>query len=137
MKLMAGGAGKTGAPAPAGAAGPAPGGAPVTSPMTTPQPNEGARQAAQVDVALALDLLEKALPHFGSETEEGKSLLSALSGLSRKFGQARSKAQGLIPAELKQLIQSQQASPELQAMQGGGGGGAPGAGAPAPQPMAA
>lgn len=131
MKLMGGGAQTGGAPA---AGTPATGdGAPVGAPMTTPQPNEGAQQGAQVDIALALDLLEKALPAFGSESEEGKAVLAALSGLSRKFGQQRDKAQQLIPAELQQLMQSQQASPELAAMQGQGGG----AGAPPPMQAAA
>lgn len=126
MKLVAGGAGKTGAPPPQAG----PGGAPVSAPMTTPQPNEGLQQAAMVDITMALDLLEKSLQAFGSETQQGKVLLGALSRLSQEFGEKRQKAKELVPAELRQLMASQQPSPEMMAMAGGG---APG-GAPAPMP---
>lgn len=137
MKLMAGGAGKTGAP---GAAPPPPGGptgAPVGAPMTTPQPNEGEQQAAMVDISMAMDLLEKSLSSFGSETPAGQSIHKALGIISKEFGEKREKAKPLVPAELMQLMgslpQAGGSTPEMKAMQGGG---MPPGGAP-PQPMAA
>lgn len=147
MKLMAaGGAGKKAAPpvgaTPSGSQTP---GGPVGAPMTTPQPNQGQQQAANVDIALAMDLLEKALPPYGSESPQGKALLTCLSGLSKTFGEQREKAKPLIPAELKQLMAATPmgggATPEMKSMAGGApkppGAGAPppGAGAP-PPPMA-
>ena len=142
MKVIAGGAGKSG-----GAAPPAQGtppGTPNGAPMTTPQPAEGEQQAAMIGVSLAMDLLEKALPPFGAESKEGQALMAAMSGLTKQLGEKRDSAKPLIPAELKVLMQQAgMKSPEMQAM---GAGGAPGAGAPpgggmppggAPQPMAA
>lgn len=96
------------------------GGAPVTAPMTSPQQNEGQQQAAMVDISMAMDLLEKSLPLFGSETDQGRSLLSALTGLSKTFGEQRDKGRQLVPAEIMQLMQSLPqgggASPEMQSM---------------------
>lgn len=133
MKVIAGGAGKTGGsledapPAAPGA------GAPVGSPMTTPQPNEGMQQAAAIDVSMALDLLERSLPPFGSDSKEGKALFSALDSLSKVFGDRREKAKTLVPAELMQLMsslpQAGGATPEMKALMGGG---APGGAAPPP-----
>src|SRR5580700_7067561 len=102
IKLIAGGGGQKAAPMPNAAppGGPPPGGAPVGAPMTSPQQNAGVQKAAMVDISMAMDLLEKSLPPFGSESEEGKSLLSALSGLSKTFGEKRDKAKPLVPAEL-------------------------------------
>lgn len=107
--------------------------------MTTPQPNEGEQQAANVDISMAMDLLEKSLMAFGSESDQGKTLLTCLTGLSKTFGAQRPKSQSLVPAELKQLMSSLPqgggGTPEMKAM-GAPGGAPPGAGAP-PMPMAA
>ena len=139
MKLVAGGAGK-------GATGPTPQAAaagantpPTGSPMSAPQEQEGMQQKARVNINMALDLLEQAIPAFGSETEEGKSLLSALSTLGKKFGQKREGAGELVPAQIRQLLaslpQALGASPEMKALQQppAAGGGAP----PPPMPAAA
>jgi hypothetical protein len=90
------------------------------APMSTPQPANGDKQSAMVNVSLAMDLLEQTLPNLGSESEEGRAVLSVLSALSKKFGQQRAKAQGLQPAELQQLMASLPGaggmSPEAKAM---------------------
>lgn len=108
-------------------------GAPVGSPMATPQQNEGLQQSAMVDISMAQDLLEKSLGPFGSETEKGRALLSALQTLSKAFGETRQKSRDLQGAEISQLMQSLPAaggaSPEMKAMAGGG--------APQPMPQAA
>jgi hypothetical protein len=107
MKLMAGGGGTDSAagPNPMSAAAPsneAPGG----GPMSTPGPKEGEIQKARVNISMVFQLLEQSLPAFGSQSEEGKSVLQALSTLTKRFGKDRQKADQLIPAELMQLVQS-------------------------------
>lgn len=143
MDVIAGGAGKSGG-APVGMPSMGDDGAsPAGAPMTTPQPAEGEQQQAQINISLAMDLLEKALPPFGAESAQGKAIMGSLTSLTKMFGEARDSAQPLIPAELKVLMQQAgMQSPEMAAM---GAGGAPeaagGAGGPppggAPMPMAA
>jgi hypothetical protein len=91
--------------------------------MTTPQPANGEKQSAMVNLSIAMDLMEQSLPALGSESEEGRAVLSVLSTLSRKFGGARNKSKDLIPAELQQLMQGLKPSPVAQAMQGAAGAG--------------
>lgn len=127
MKLMGGAAGGNPAAGPAAAPSEE---APLGAPMTTPQANAGDQQAAFTQISMAMDMLEKSLPAFGSETPEGKSLLGALTQLTKGFGQQRAGGADLIPAELQQLLQGLKPSPEQAAMAGA-------APAAAPQPMAA
>ena len=148
MQLMAGGAGKTGAPPmqpPPGAA-PDGGKPPVAAPMNSPQPKAGEKQNALINVSLAMDLIEQALGPIGSETEEGGTLIDVLSKLSKRFGEGRNKSKELAPAQLIQMMQNlPQAggmSPEMKALMSGGGapkppGGMPGAMPPQPMPQAA
>lgn len=97
------------------------GNAPQAAPMATPEAPEGLREAAKVDVMLAVKVLERALPAFGFDTKEGKAILNALKSFSKVFGSSEGSTQELMPAEIQQLMQ--------QMPQGAGGG--PGA-APAP-----
>lgn len=107
---------------------------PVSSPMSTPQPNEGEKQAAMSQVQMAIDLFEQTLPAFGSETDEGKTILEVLGKLSKTFGDKKDKARGLIPSEIMNLVSSMPkgagGQPPMPA-----GGGMPQAGAASmPQP---
>ena len=128
--LMSGGGGGGNPMAGAGAQ-PSPGG----GPMTTPQPKEGLAQAAMVNVAMSLKLLEQSISAFGSTSDEGKAILKAMTALTKTFGAEKPKSDSLIPAELMQM---------MQAIPGAGGGspaakamGAQPAGQPAlPQPAA-
>lgn len=74
-------------------------------------------------VAMALELLQHALPQVGSHTEEGKSLLRALTQLSKHFGKPKQKE--LIPSEVAQLVGSVPqvggGGPDLQALMKGPG----------------
>jgi hypothetical protein len=106
---------------------------PAGGPMTTPQPKEGLSQAAMVNIAMVLHLLEQSLPAFGSPTDKGKAILSALKGLGSAFGKERPKSDALIPAELQQLMATQPGGKPPGAPQGM----PPGAGAPQPQPQGA
>jgi hypothetical protein len=72
--------------------------------MTVPQEKDGAKEAARVSVHIAMIMLEQALPAFGSETKEGKAILSHLSGLARTFGERDSS--DLVPAEVMQMVKN-------------------------------
>jgi hypothetical protein len=144
MQLIAGGAGKGGAPGmPAGGAEQAPPGVAGASPMSTPQPAQGEIANAMVTVHLAMSLLTQVLPALGAQSEEGRTVLSVLSTLSKKFGEQQSKSSELVPAELRQLMenlpQAGGMSPTQKAMgqqpiqMPGGAGGMPG-GAPGGMP---
>lgn len=98
-----------------------PGGAPEAAPMTTPEAPEGLREAAKVDVMLAVKVLERALPAFGFDTKEGKVILNSLKSFSKVFGTSEQSTQELMPAEIQSLMQQM---PQ-------GAGGSPGA-VPAP-----
>jgi hypothetical protein len=107
---------------------------PVSAPMSTPQPPEGEKQKAMSQVQMGIKLFDQALMTFGSQTDEGKTLLDVLKKLSSMFGDRKEKSEGLIPSEIMNLVSS--------LPQGAGGmqpQGAPpqGAGAPpmSPPPM--
>jgi len=129
MDLIAGGGSQKGAPGfkPQ----PSPASSPVSAPMTSPQPKEGDMQAAEVNITMAMDLLEQSLPAFGSTSEEGSAILNSLKTLSNKFGKNRQKADSLVPVEIQQLLaslpQAGGATPVQKALQG----------APQQQPMGA
>ena len=130
-KLAGGGGGapggmpKPGAPMQPQAGGPKPGGAP----MAKPQQKEGIKEAARVNIHIAMNMLEQALPAFGSESKEGKSVLKILSMLSKEFG--KQDASDLVPAEVLQMNKSlpqagggTEVQQMLQKMQAQGGAGA-------------
>lgn len=98
-----------------------PGESPQAAPMTTPEAPEGLREAAKVDVMLAVKVLERALPAFGFDTKEGRAILNTLKSFSKVFGMSEQSTAELMPAELQSLMQQMPA----------GEGGSPGA-APAP-----
>jgi hypothetical protein len=52
---------------------------------------------------MALDLIEQALPALGSETPEGKKLMSALSSLTGLLGPKKARTGELQQAEILQL----------------------------------
>jgi len=126
LKVIAGGAGqKPGALPPS----PEPGtdaGAPTGAPMMTPQPAEGEQMSAMIQISIAMQMIEKSLPAFGAESDEGKAIMESLKKLGRAFGESEHKAKELVPAELRMLMQTLgQQSPEQKAMAGGGPAGAP------------
>lgn len=73
-----------------------------SSEMPQPQEKEGIKEAARVNIHIAMNMLEQALPAFGSETKEGKNVLKALNGLAKDFGD--SDTSDLHPAEIRQLV---------------------------------
>jgi len=87
-------------------AGPDSGTPPMASAMTTPEPKMGSKEAANVNLQMAMDLMEQSLPALGSESEEGQSIMKALSSLHRVFGKREAKNRELMPAEILQMIQT-------------------------------
>jgi hypothetical protein len=114
-------------------------GAPSAGPMSTPENKMGSKEAARINLSMALDLLEQSLPALGSESEEGQKVMAALKTIHAVLGPRKSKTNELQQSEILQMMQQlPQAggqSPEVKAMMGGGGApGMPPAGG-APQPM--
>ena len=59
-----------------------------------------------VNVSLAMDLLEQALPGLGAESPEGQTVLACLKQMSGHFKHELGKAKDLVPQEIMQLQQS-------------------------------
>ena len=60
--------------------------APMGSPMSTPEPKMGNKEAAMINLSMAQDLLEQALPAVGSDSEEGRSILNAIGVINKVIG---------------------------------------------------
>lgn len=120
---------------------------PMSSPMSTPEPKMGNKEGAMVNISMAMDLIEQALPNFGSSSPEGQKALSALRALTGLLGQKKQKTNELQQSEIIQMLQNlpqaggatpegramsqAPAVPNLPPMPGAGGGGA----SPQPTPM--
>ena len=113
---------------------------PMASPMSTPEPKMGSKEAAMINLGMAMDLLEQSLPALGSETEEGQKALNAIRVLNGILGQRKNKTNELQQSEILQMLQTLPqaggASPEGKAMaQAPIPGMPPAGGAPQPSPM--
>jgi hypothetical protein len=73
--------------------------------MAAPQKPEGQQEGAKVDVRMAMKMLEKALPAFGTGNKNGDAILKALGILGKAFGKDEEETDQLMPAEIKQLLQ--------------------------------
>ena len=80
--------------------------APMGAPMTTPEPKMGNKQGALVNLSLAMDLIEQALPVLGSESEEGQKLIGAIRSLTGIIGPRKGKTQELQGSEIMQMLQA-------------------------------
>lgn len=93
---------------------------PMGAPMSTPEPKMGNREGGLVNISMAMDLIEQALPSLGSESEEGQKALSALKVLTGILGQKKSKVRDLQQSEIIQMLQNLPkaggATPEGRAM---------------------
>lgn len=84
---------------------PMPGGGmpgPSGTPMATPQKKEGKEEIARVQVHVAMNMLEQALPALGAESKEGRSILKVLSSLAKDFGETDTS--DLVPAQMKEMV---------------------------------
>ena len=77
---------------------------PGAAPMLTPQKPKGQQAGASSQVNVARKLLEQSLVSFGSDTEEGKSVLKAIHALAKGFARDEEASQSLMPAELKSAL---------------------------------
>ena len=112
QKMMQGGASPGGGAPPGGApptqpTAPDPSAAagakqPGAAPMSKPQDKRGLKAAAQTNIHIAVNMLEEALPAFGSESEEGGKILAALKNLSAMLG--KKDTSDLVPAEVLQMV---------------------------------
>lgn len=117
MKGSTGGASESVAPPPGMSEAESP---PMASPMSTPEPKMGNKEAAMVNLGMAMDLIEQTLPAFGSESEEGQKALQALRSLTTILGPRKNKTNELQQSEILQMLQSLPqaggATPEGKAM---------------------
>ena len=94
--------------------------APISSPMSTPEPKMGTREGAMINISMAMDLIEQALPALGSESPEGQKALSVLRQMSGILGGKKEKTKELQGAEIMQMLQNLPqaggATPEGKAM---------------------
>ena len=95
---------------------------PMGAPMSTPEPKMGNREAAMINIGMAMYLLEQSLPALGSESPEGQKVLSAIRMASGILGPRKPKTNELQQSEILQLLQNLPqaggASPEAKAMAG-------------------
>lgn len=79
---------------------------PMASPMSTPEPKLGSKEAAHINIQMAMDLLEQSLPALGSESDEGQQIMKSLGSLHKVFGKREAKNRELMPSEILQMIQT-------------------------------
>lgn len=79
---------------------------PIAAPMSTPEPKMGSREAAMINIGMALDLIEQSLPALGSDSEEGRKALDAIRVLNGVMGPRKGKTNELQQAEILQMLQS-------------------------------
>jgi hypothetical protein len=82
-----------------------PGTPPTAAGMPTPQRPAGLMAAAGANVQIAMNMLEQALPVFGSESKEGKEVLKVLSMLSKAFGHSGDRE--LVPSQIMQMVKAE------------------------------
>jgi hypothetical protein len=92
----------------------------MSAPMSTPEPKMGNREGALVNISMAMDLIEQALPSLGSESVEGQKALNAIRALSGLIGPRKQKTNELQQSEIIQMLQNLPqaggATPEGRAM---------------------
>ena len=79
---------------------------PMSSPMSTPEPKMGNKEGALVNISMAMDLIEQALPSLGSESEEGQKALAAIRSLTGLLGPKKQKTDALQQSEIIQMLQN-------------------------------
>jgi hypothetical protein len=70
--------------------------------MSSPQDKKGVKAAAHTNLHIAVNMLEEALPAFGSESPEGSKILAALKSLGGLV--AKKDNSDLVPAEILQMV---------------------------------
>lgn len=123
-------------PAPSPAEGSATPAGPTAAPMSNPTEQEGLKAQAKQGIQLAVKLLESTLLPFGTQSPEGKKILSAINSLTKIGGE--SGGPDLNQAEVKLLAAKagpQDAGPGGPMPGGPGGPAGMPMGGPMPRPM--
>lgn len=109
-------------------------GAPMAPPAGTPaaneQPKSGEAEQAKANIQIAISILEQSLPQLGSDSEEGATVLKALTTLSKNFTGKRSG--DLAAAEHIQTMAGQPDAIKAQMMKELGAGAPPQGQSPMP-----
>lgn len=79
---------------------------PMASPMSTPEPKMGSKEAAMINLGMAQDLLEQSLPSVGSDTDEGRAILTAIAAINKTLGPRKNKTNELQQSEILQMLQA-------------------------------
>ena len=121
---------------PGGDAGASPAG-PSASPMSNPTEQEGLKAQALQGIQLAIKLLESSLLPFGTQSPEGKKILSAINGLSKLGGDPGGPDMNQAQVKLLSALAGPQGAGAPPPPPGGGGppGGGMPMGGPMPRPM--
>jgi len=77
---------------------------PMAAPMATPEPKQGNKEAALINLGMAMGLIEQSLPNLGSETAEGQAAIAAIRSLTKVMGDRKPQAGGLQRAEIVQMV---------------------------------
>jgi hypothetical protein len=70
--------------------------------MSKPQDKRGLKAAAATNLHIATNMIEEALPRYGSESPEGQKLIKALGILGSIIGKQKDNSD-LVPAEVLAL----------------------------------
>lgn len=79
---------------------------PMASPMSTPEPKTGSREAALINIGMAMDLIEQSIAAIGSDSAEGQKILSALKSLTSVIGERKNSVKELQQSEILQMLQA-------------------------------
>jgi hypothetical protein len=71
---------------------------PMASPMSTPEPKTGSREAALINIGMAMDLIEQSIAAIGSDSAEGQKVLSALKSLTAVIGERKAALRWSLPS---------------------------------------
>jgi len=74
--------------------------------MSTPEPKMGSREASMINLGMAQDLLEQSLPAVGSDSDEGRAILGAISAINKVLGPRKGKTNELQQSEILQMLQT-------------------------------
>jgi hypothetical protein len=96
----------------------------MAAPMSTPEPKMGSREGGLVNLSMAVDLIQQAIPSLGAESEAGLKAMTALKMIQGVLGPTKPKTDELQPAEIQQLLgslpQAGNVTPEVAALMGPG-----------------
>jgi hypothetical protein len=119
-----------------------PGGAPAQapfggSPAVTPTPNKGFEMAGKQKVAMAVKVLQDALPMYGASSEDGQIVLECLRKLGKLAMPGDVSPAGMQNGLMQQMLKAAQAGQQQKQMAAPPQGGAPGGAPPQAPPAAA